>query len=497
MYKLQMSCFLLLAPFAQAQADPPTLQIFAREALVDALDPLIERRAEVFEVVVQSGTSADFQLLERADYLLLVGDDAGAGSQENWSLPAPRAPLYRWIASQAVDYGSDVLFGDRDGDGRPDLPVGRFPARTPEDVAAAVRKTLAYEDSLAAGFDLDRGDRLVIWAGAPGYGELFDRMATGLLVSVLNSKLPHWSDCWVISADAGSALSHWPPAQANAFEEELRRGSLISVLLGHGSVESFFSQWHDGQALGYTDMHAKLAFATGAPTAPMFVFTCDSGNFAAENPCLTEALFAAPGGPVAVVGATTQSHPLTNYYSQTTLLESLDQGSGPVRLGDLWWSTQQRSVGKREFLMEKTLKDIEGSLEEEIDVAALQSDQERMYALLGDPTLALVLPRRLQLETERMESGKVQWRLSEVPEGVLGGTVTWRRSNVFPPTRPTDAEELECRTLFDRAQELLSYRELTTIGAEGPFQGEVDAQSGRLRVSLQLADGWAVGVADS
>ena len=49
---------------------------------------------------------------------------------------------------------------------------------------------------------------------------------------------------------------------------------------------------------------------------------------------MTKSFVMSPGGPVAAIGATTESHPLTNYYSGVELLKRL---SGKYRrLGDLW-----------------------------------------------------------------------------------------------------------------------------------------------------------------
>jgi len=69
----------------------------------------------------------------------------------------PDAPNKNLIPTAFVDTvvmgetASDNAMADLDGDGLPDLAIGRFPAQTPADIAAMTAKTIAYEKERPAG----------------------------------------------------------------------------------------------------------------------------------------------------------------------------------------------------------------------------------------------------------------------------------------------------------------------------------------------------------
>jgi len=95
-------------------------------------------------------------------YVLLAGGDTldykdalGIGSVSLVpTLYAPTGDLVLWAPV-------DPLFGDIDGDEVPDVPVGRFPARTVEELQLLVSKTLGYEsriDRSSAVFGADESE---------------------------------------------------------------------------------------------------------------------------------------------------------------------------------------------------------------------------------------------------------------------------------------------------------------------------------------------------
>lgn len=494
-------CF-ALAP-CQAPSDDaatarerPLWLVVTTEALAPALEPLVAaREAGGLEARVSTeGVEAALAAAPRApSYLLLVGDTQRVGEPDpSWNVPTNERPLYRWIASQRRTFESDAAWGDLDDDATPDVPVGRIPARTPDEVERAVKKILAFEARPFTPQDL----RLVVWGGSPDYGPEFDRASTALLLDSMQRGAPRWSGLWLLTGDAQSPLCGWPADQPARFAAEMGRGGLLDVLMGHGNALLFHSMSTDTDSVDLTAPGVHEAFGEGEPTPPMVVFACDCGDFARKGSCLAEELLARPAGPVAVIAATTNSHPLTNYFTSTSLLESIVQGH--ARLGDLWQDAQERALKRRlGFLtiVANQLKDVEGKLEPEIDVAGLQRDQFLMYALLGDPATRLRFPTgTLSIETGAGGSGRT-WRVAK-PANAGPLLVAFRPAARPALTGPADQSGREAASrLLEEAGAELGFVPRATLEPDAPWEGTLDAP-GTLRVVTTTDDGLLVGVVE-
>ncbi len=284
-----------------------------------ALKPLAEkRRSEGFEVVVsnQKVEAALAALPRRPAFLLLAGH--GESDPKNPRLPAKRLKLYRWRNTQSAWFLSDMAWGDLDGDGIPDVPVGRIPAGTPGELELVVRKILAYESQPPSSADLQSA----IWLGSPGYNATIDAAASALCLMTLQSDGPSWLQPWLISGNIDDPYCGWPPDQPARFTEQLKRGGIASILMGHANRRAFFSMRFASGAVWYRAGDAASTLSKGLPTPPMFFFSCESGQFGQATPCEAEEFLLMPGGPVATVAATTESHPLPNYFSGVCLLKA-------------------------------------------------------------------------------------------------------------------------------------------------------------------------------
>ncbi len=282
-------------------------------------------------------------------------------------LAAQRKKLYRWRAEQALEYASDMAWGDRTTG--PRHARGRIPARSREQAALVVEKIIDFESQPPTAADL----QLPVWLGSPEYTETINAMASGLGVQMLQAQGPAWLRPWVVSGNPRDPFCGWPPEQASLFSRQLRGGGIAGVLMGHASEDAFFSMHFQGQPIWYDAWPNGRGLRRGGPVPPLIFFSCSTGNFVRAEPCQAKALLFCPGGPVAVIAATTESHPLTNYFSGLCLLQALRGKEN--RLGRIWLDAQKAAQGRRDFIMEAMLRDAEGKLDKQLDEAKLRRDQ--------------------------------------------------------------------------------------------------------------------------
>lgn len=465
-------------PQAARAGEKPIWLVVTRPMFQKQLAPLVrQREKDGFRTVVSTEwPERAIRRLGRAPAFVLIVEAAEATKdrkRSSWHVSTWTAKLYRWRAAQRHRYAADALWGDLNGDRIPDMPVGRIPARTPDQLKIVVDKILAFERRKPTLDDL----RMPAWAGAPGYNETIDRIATGLGVATLRTRSPRWLQPSVISADPKHPLCGWPMDQPETFVRQFRRGGAMAILMGHGSVSRFYSMRFQRRRIGFAAADARRRFAAGAPGPPMVVFACDSGDFTRGSEALTVALLLAPGGPVAAIGATTESHPLTNYFSAVSLLDAL--GGKHERLGSLWHAAQLRALKARNFFIERLLRDVEGKLEENINVAGLRADQVLLYALLGDPATRLHLPGKLHGKLRRRD-GHWTWRVRK-PAGATKLLVGFRPARpTMPPLAAGPLDPAAARERFRQANAAFAFAPLAELAAEDAWTGTI-GREGTLR----------------
>lgn len=491
----------------------PIWLVVTRPMFADAIKPLVEHRAAGgfdAQVSTESLDKATKHLAKRQPKLvLLVGDDLlieqGASDRpgnrqstdpalkdqtdaaiEPWAISSARRNLYRWRSAQRIQFASDQLLADQNHDLIPDFAIGRIPAREVSEVETAVSKIIEYEKQECSIGDLG----IPVWSGSPMYGKAIDAMANGLLLTMLQSASPQWAEPWVIMGDASQPFCGWPQDQVDSFLNRVRSGGILTAFIGHGQTSRVLSMRYQDRYIGLSPESIGLILSEGGATAPMILLTCEAGNFAAAQQSLAEFLLFQRGGPVAVIGASTESHPLTNYFTGQQLLESLDRKSR--RLGDLWLGIQKRGFLARDLMIEPALKDVEGKLEEEINVSLLRRDQVLMYNILGDPATIVRLPSRL---TARIEKQEDTWHwTAKKPRDAAMLRVDYRPNPIqLPPAVEQTPTREAAQKRFYRANAALSFENIATIDGNTSWQGEIERPGtvrlttvvrGRLRVAV-------------
>lgn len=334
--------------------------------------------------------------------ILLIGDDVeDDASRAAWRLPSLRKPLYRWRKNQRNTFTCDAAYGDLDDDGLADVPVGRLPVRKPEQVRGYVKRLTEYETRTQTADEL----RALLWIGIPGYNPHTDAFMTPVARSTVKRFLPPTLDPWWLSGDPRWPCWLPPNEQPKRFLVEMARGSAVTLFGGHGSAHRALANISKRHRTTMTVDDLKLLPDT-RPSAPAIFLACTIGRFEwAKGPCLAEALLHHPGGPVAVIAATTQSHPLTNYYSAAALAQTMTDGHRTV---GAWWNACQRlGFAMKEPVFDALLQNAEGKLEPRINLAKIRRDQPLMYVILGDPLCRLRLPEPLKVGAVRSGSDLV------------------------------------------------------------------------------------------
>lgn len=187
-------------------------------------------------------------------------------------------------------------------------------------------------------------------------------------------------------------------------------------------------------------------------------------------------------GEVATVAASTNSHPLTNYFTATSMAAGL--GGRTERYGDLWFDAQKKARTREVNIftvVANELKEIEGKLEDEIDVDKLKRDQMLMFAFLGDPATRIRLPGELGGSVDKRDDSWF-WRV-EKPEGATALEVAFRLKK--PPLlrqfgRSAGRDEADKR--FHDANGQLGYSLLPAPGEDDPWEGLI-TEKGLLRLT--------------
>ncbi len=170
--------------------------------------------------VVDAQAIADFISLAAREkdtrFVLLVGGDS-YDYKDYLGLGAVSFVPSLYVESGRIAFTpADAMYGDVDGDGVPDLPVGRFPVRTDAELTAIVNKTLAYDYK--------------------DYGRTF-LSATDAYDSNQRLSFVDIGDDLLAGLDPGWQVEH---ADIDVLGLEAARAKLASTLSGGVAVTQFF-----------------------------------------------------------------------------------------------------------------------------------------------------------------------------------------------------------------------------------------------------------------
>jgi hypothetical protein len=328
---------------------------------------------------------------------------------------------------------SDAPYADVDGDGLPDLAIGRVPADTPDEAKSYLDRVVAYET------DADFGDwrrKLDVVAGTGGFGPLVDAALEKLTKDLL-AALPAGIDISMTYANPFSAYCPPPAEFADYAVKRWNEGALVVAYVGHGSsrnVDTCHFGKQDFPILGMDEV-AKIAAVRGAPIS-MFV-ACSTGHIDGPRDCLAEEMLKRPKGPVAVIASSRVSSPYSNGVVAKEMLDALYRVEAPTA-GELLTAMKRRLLDAPEGDAVRKRLEAMGEMFAK-DPAVRRADREdhvALYNLLGDPTLVIARPGKLEVSAAAEIAPSAALRVTGRAAFDGKATVELVRRNVPTPKLP-------------------------------------------------------------
>ena len=338
------------------------LLIVTTDALAPALEPLVAAReaeglrvalvpvAEIYDEFGAGAASPDsinaFVAYAFANwqppqprYLFLVGDATSDYQNYLGLAPANIVPAPMVAVSFSGETVSDARLADVDGDGRPDLAVGRWPIDSAAAVESLVARTLAYEKGTAV--------NTAIFAADATEGQ-FATMAQRL---GQESGLPEAATTLLTGPTAAEVVARW------------NEGAWLTTYVGHGSL----AQW--GKDNIFT-LEAVNDLKNATP--PIVVqLTCLTGLFTQpDQTSLSEVMLTHKNGPVLLVAATSLTLSTSQEPFAASLLSHL-QDTAVLRIGDAFQAAK-----------------ISLATDSNTDLREISDT----FTLFGDPTAHIVRP---------------------------------------------------------------------------------------------------------
>ncbi len=400
---------LLLALGVDASAGPDTLVVCPQEfrpALVEweTFRRGQGHRLEIVDVPQSAealkGTIRQLSEAGRLQYIVIIGDEPSARDSYEQTrhvrVPTNYVPAkvnVRWGPEKEI--ASDTPYGDVDGDGLPDVAVGRIPARSAAELSAVVRKVIRYEQLTG---ERARENCLNIVSGTGGFGAVADAMIEAAARQVIQQTVPRGYEVSHIFDSAVAAEQPEKEDFVTRARRKLNNGGLAWVYVGHGlPTQLVYATNQTGikSLLSSSDV-PDLHCGSHPPLAVLVA--CYTGAMDAPQGCLGEELLLAEEGPVAVIAATRVTMPYGNTTLACELLRACFRDR-PTTLGKMMRLAQQRVLAPmtKEQLEKDELRATLDGMAQLLSPAPADLEGERcehvlMYQLIGDPLLRLRRP---------------------------------------------------------------------------------------------------------
>lgn len=375
----------------------------------------IGKNPDVDEIRDYIKDAAGGEKIREGFQVLLIGDCPDEGKKADPEVEIP------WQLTNNVDANptparrsrvpTDNVYADliEDRDARPDIAVGRIPARTNEEVERALAKVQAYEKAPLG----DWSRNLTFFAGEGRFGVVIDRLLENLFKRFVEQTINQAYDVRMTYANVASSYAYVPRQFSDKVIEEANAGALMLVYMGHGSHDRL-DDMHVGETrypiLKDTDV-SKFAIKDGQLPI-MLILACQTGALDHAKGCLAETICFTENAPVAVVASSRDCHPYSNVLLQKSLTGEITENRVET-LGEAFLK------GKQELVDAKDPKraELEGMarwvIPNKKERDSLNRAHLALYNLIGDPGLRLRHPNcKTEIGTTDDDGFKAQTEIS-------------------------------------------------------------------------------------
>lgn len=422
----------------ERNASEPDVVVVCPLPIQSSLDGWIRRRnSEGLEIhVLEPATSSqatrrrisNVARVGRTRYVVLVGDSKLTPEGLPASPQAYVPTIYthadataRWQPTPQLP--GDHLYGDFDGNLIIDAAVGRLPVTTLPQTVDLLRRIAAYEDSRDFGSWRSRVDLV---AGLGGFGALVDGAIETVASGMISGSLPGSVRTRVTHAGPSSPFCPGPHCFTETVLANYSAGCRFWVYAGHGNVcelDRVPANSSGRPVLCIKDLPHLNRPAESAPIA--LLLACYAGAIDATEDCLAKQMLLSQGGPIAVLAGSRVTMPYGNATAAMALIHSVYERKSE-RLGDAWLAALAEmatsSSSEPNLQARRGVVDGLATMLGDGKIDAERRDHMQLYNWLGDPTMRLIHPQDITIQTsERAIAGET---LTIAGSSPLAGVMT-------------------------------------------------------------------------